>query len=98
VAAITESAPAKTDQVTAKEMLPVTEENGNLLLHFNAASQPAAIAQGTTSQGTGMVAKWKCNVCGYIYDPAEHDGISFEQLPSSWKCPCGATKDKFEKI
>jgi protease I len=98
VAAITESAPAKTDQVTAKEMLPVTEENGNLLLHFNAASQPAAIAHGTTSQGTGMAAKWKCNVCGYIYDPAEHDGISFEQLPSSWKCPCGATKDKFEKI
>ena len=25
-----------------------------------------------------------CNVCGYIYDPAEHDNIPFEDLPADW--------------
>ena len=49
--------------------------------------------------------KWKCKVCGYIYDPAEGDpennispGTSFEKIPEDWVCPaCGAPKDMFEK-
>ena len=44
-----------------------------------------------------------CNVCGYIYDPAEGDpdagiaeGTSFDDLPADWVCPvCGAPKDEF---
>ena len=44
-----------------------------------------------------------CNVCGYIYDPAEGDpdsgiatGTAFEDLPENWVCPvCGAPKDEF---
>ncbi|MCJ7664989.1 MAG: rubredoxin [Desulfobacterales bacterium] len=48
--------------------------------------------------------KYKCSVCGYIYDPAKGDsdggiapGTPFEKLPDDWTCPvCGATKDKFE--
>ena len=50
--------------------------------------------------------KWKCIVCGYIYDPAEGDpdngvesGTSFENLPGDWVCPdCGAPKSEFEKM
>jgi rubredoxin len=50
--------------------------------------------------------KWRCLVCGYIYDPLIGDpengfnpGISFEQLPEDWVCPeCGVGKDQFEKI
>jgi len=50
--------------------------------------------------------KYKCMVCGYIYDPREGDdtqgivqGTSFENLPEDWTCPvCGATKDQFEEI
>jgi rubredoxin len=50
--------------------------------------------------------KWRCTVCGYIYDPEEGDpesgiepGTSFEELPDNWVCPiCGATKDQFEKV
>ena len=50
--------------------------------------------------------KFKCLVCGYIYDPGKGDpdngivpGTSFEQLPETWVCPeCGAPKDQFEKI
>ena len=52
------------------------------------------------------VAKWKCIVCGYIYDEDEGDpdsgiepGTKFEDLPDDWVCPlCGAPKDMFEKI
>jgi protease I len=49
------------------------------------------------SQTDSNPAKWRCTVCGYIYDPAENDGVPFEQLPPTWKCPCGAPKSKFVK-
>jgi len=52
------------------------------------------------------MSKYKCTVCGYIYDPAAGDstqgikpGTSFESLPDSWVCPeCGVGKDMFEKV
>ena len=51
------------------------------------------------------MAKYKCSVCGWIYDPALGDpdggippGVPFEKLPDSWVCPvCGATKSEFGK-
>ncbi len=50
--------------------------------------------------------KWRCMVCGYIYDPEVGDpdsgvspGTSFEELPEDWVCPiCGASKDLFERV
>ena len=43
--------------------------------------------------------KWKCQVFGYIYDPAENDNVSFNDLPDNWVCPeCGVGKDQFERI
>ena len=50
--------------------------------------------------------KYRCIICGYIYDPETGDpdnrispGTSFDNLPEDWVCPvCGATKDQFEKI
>ena len=42
--------------------------------------------------------KYVCSICGYVYDPAEHDGVAFEDLPEDWKCPrCKQGKDKFNK-
>ena len=49
--------------------------------------------------------KFRCTVCGYIYDPEVGDpdagiepGTSFEDLPDSWVCPeCGVGKDMFEE-
>ncbi|MBQ7432423.1 MAG: MBL fold metallo-hydrolase [Lachnospiraceae bacterium] len=42
--------------------------------------------------------KYVCSICGYVYDPAEHDGVAFEDLPEDWKCPrCKQSKDKFNK-
>lgn len=51
------------------------------------------------------MAKYECQVCGYIYDPDKGDpdggikpGTSFDDLPDGWKCPvCGAAKDQFKK-
>lgn len=40
--------------------------------------------------------KYVCSVCGYVYDPNEHDGVLFEDLPDDWVCPrCKRSKDKF---
>ncbi|MBQ3340284.1 MAG: rubredoxin [Kiritimatiellae bacterium] len=42
--------------------------------------------------------KYVCSVCGYVYDPAEHDGVAFEDLPADWRCPrCRQPKDKFNR-
>jgi len=47
--------------------------------------------------------KYRCTICGYIYDPAEGDpqagiepGTPFEDLPVDYICPiCAAGKDEF---
>ena len=42
--------------------------------------------------------KYRCTLCGYIYDEAE-EKVKFEDLPDDWTCPlCGAPKDAFEKV
>ena len=42
--------------------------------------------------------KYVCSVCGYVYDPDEHDGVAFEDLPDDWRCPrCKQPKEKFNK-
>ena len=49
--------------------------------------------------------KYVCDLCGYIYDPAEGDpdngvapGTPLEQVPADWVCPlCGVGKDQFSK-
>ena len=50
--------------------------------------------------------KYKCTVCGYIYDPAQGDpdsgiapGTAFKDIPEDWVCPvCGVSRDQFEAI
>lgn len=49
--------------------------------------------------------KYVCDMCGYIYDPAEGDpdngvapGTPWEKVPEDWVCPlCGVGKDQFEE-
>jgi rubredoxin len=46
---------------------------------------------------------WICELCGYVYDPAEGDadggvapGTDFPDIPANWSCPvCGARKEDF---
>lgn len=50
--------------------------------------------------------KYKCVLCGYIYDENTGDpdegiaaGTKWEDIPDDWECPdCGAGKDDFELI
>jgi len=57
-------------------------------------------------EAAAKMAKYKCTVCGYIYDPELGDpdggikpGTPFEQIPDDWVCPvCGAAKSEFEKV
>ena len=57
-------------------------------------------------EAVSKMTKYRCTVCGYIYDPQAGDpdggvkpGTPFEQLPDGWVCPvCGASKDAFEKV
>ncbi|MGI6201442.1 MAG: rubredoxin [Christensenellales bacterium] len=40
--------------------------------------------------------KYVCEVCGYVYDPEEHEGVAFEDQPEDFTCPlCGVGKDQF---
>jgi rubredoxin len=53
-----------------------------------------------------MPKKYRCTICGHIYDPVEGDpdtgippGTPFGALPDTWVCPdCGAAKADFEPI
>ncbi len=52
------------------------------------------------------IEKYRCEVCGYIYNPREGDpdngiepGTDFKDLPADWVCPvCGAGKEQFTKV
>lgn len=49
----------------------------------------------TDVKATGI---YVCSICGYVYDPAEHDGVAFEDLPDDWRCPrCKQPKAKFNR-
>ncbi len=47
--------------------------------------------------------KYVCDLCGYVYDPAEGDpdsgvgpGTKWDDVPDDWECPvCGAGKEDF---
>jgi rubredoxin len=59
----------------------------------------------TEGTATGMK-KYRCDICGYVYDPDVGDdaagippGTSFDDLPDDYECPvCGAGKDDFTEV
>jgi rubredoxin len=52
-----------------------------------------------------MKIRYKCRVCGYVYDPDAGDpesnippDTSFDDLPEDYECPlCSAGKEAFEE-
>ena len=49
----------------------------------------------STQKASGI---YVCSICGYVYDPAENNGVAFEDLPDDWRCPrCKQPKEKFNK-
>jgi len=65
---------------------------------------PVETEKNPTLRREKTMKKYKCKICGYIYDPANGDpdagvcpNTPFEKLPDDWVCPaCGAPKDMFE--
>ncbi len=63
-------------------------------------------ANGDEAEKMNAQKKYRCTVCGYVYDPAKGDtesgiapGTPFEQIPETWVCPiCGAKKSEFEPV
>jgi rubredoxin len=49
--------------------------------------------------------KYRCTMCGWVYDPAIGDaaggiepGVAFEDVPEDWVCPeCGVDKSAFDE-
>ena len=77
-----------------------------LKLAFNVEGRQRKIISGESGKKAEGSKKYRCKVCGYIYDPEKGDpdngispGTSFKDLPEDWKCPeCGVNKDQFEEI
>ncbi|PIQ89695.1 MAG: hypothetical protein COV72_01905 [Candidatus Omnitrophica bacterium CG11_big_fil_rev_8_21_14_0_20_42_13] len=70
------------------------------------AANKERLAQPSAAKEQKVSGKYRCKVCGYIYDPEKGDpdngvapGTAFEDLPDDWKCPeCGVNKEQFEAI
>jgi flavin reductase (DIM6/NTAB) family NADH-FMN oxidoreductase RutF/rubredoxin len=68
-------------------------------------SAPTFIKEEKLITEENTMKKYRCTVCGYIYDPAIGDpdggiapGTPFEKIPDNWVCPvCGVDKSKFEE-
>jgi rubredoxin len=60
---------------------------------------------GSNAERSMNMKKYVCNVCGYVYDPAEGDpdngvaaGTAWEDVPEEWVCPlCSAPKEDFSE-
>ena len=53
----------------------------------------------STNKEDMKMKKYVCKVCGWVYDPANNNGVPFEDLPDDWTCPtCGVGKDQFEEM
>ncbi len=81
--------------VTAAKTLSDAPAMSYAYYHANVKPKPKASAP----TAPGAPAKWVCKICGYVYDPAENDGVAFEDLPADWLCPwCKHPKSDFEKM
>ncbi len=59
-----------------------------------------------TETVAGPLARWLCQLCGFVYDEAAglpEEGIApgtrWADVPDSWGCPdCGGFKEEFEMV
>ncbi len=70
------------------------------------AENTANAEENRTEGAASGMKKYRCDICGYVYDPAVGDeaagisaGTAFEDLPDDWECPvCGAAKEDFTEV
>ena len=73
--------------------------------HAPTYTDPSAKLESEEIMSDKKMKKFRCLVCGYLYDPAEGDptkgippGTSFDELPDDWTCPiCNVGKEEFKE-
>lgn len=59
---------------------------------------PTHIEETTGDSVSQESSRFRCSVCGYVYDE-EEEGEPFNDLPDDWQCPvCGAPKSEFVSV
>lgn len=72
-------------------------------LENDAVINEESVSANKAGVGSADMKKYRCTICGHIYDPAEGDppagiapGTAFEDIPDDWTCPiCGVGKEDF---
>ena len=82
-----------------KDAVPMTYEYYHRVIKGKAPkTAPTYIEEEVINTMNSEYAKYKCKICGHIYDE-EKEGVKFEDLPDDWVCPlCRVPKTMFEKI
>lgn len=85
------------DSVKLNENVPMTYSYYHKVVKGRAPKTAPTYIE--TKEEVNMVEKkYKCTICGYIYDDAKED-VKFEDLPADWVCPlCGVGKEMFEEV
>lgn len=95
-----------TDAEILNDQEPLTYDYYHKVKRGTAPKTAPTYIKETSPEPGGKMQKYRCTVCGYIYDPQVGDpdngvkaGTPFESLPADWVCPvCGAAKTEFEKM
>ena len=81
--------------VKKEDLVPMTYKYYQEELKGNAPSKAPTYIEDVNNSSS---CKYKCTVCGYIYDDAK-EKVKLVDLPDDWKCPrCGVGKDKFVRL
>ncbi len=72
----------------------------------HAENAQAQESSASSSGSTDAMKKYRCDICGFVYDPAVGDpaagiapGTAFADLPDDYECPvCGAGKSDFSEV
>ncbi|MBN1109249.1 MAG: rubredoxin [Methanomassiliicoccales archaeon] len=94
---------------TAEEsevMLAEFKDFDSRMIHERYAKLVEGMGGGEPMRLSHEEGRWRCRVCGFIYDQREGDpragvppGTPFQDLPEDWVCPvCEAGKDAFEHL
>jgi flavin reductase (DIM6/NTAB) family NADH-FMN oxidoreductase RutF/rubredoxin len=91
------------DAVILKASKPMTYDYYHKVKGGTTPKAAPTFIEEERQKGDDAMKKYRCTICGYIYDPALGDpdngvpaGTPFEKIPDSWVCPvCGADKSQF---
>ena len=98
----------ETHDIFLARVINTKQENDNIPMTYSyyhnvikgkaPKTAPTYIEESEIKKEVNKMAKYKCKICGYIYDESI-EGVKFEDLPEDWTCPlCKVPKSMFEKV